>query len=83
MAKFRTVISLIIDGEATFFEGVCKGRITKTESGVEGFGYDSIFTPDGYDITFAEMSQVEKGAISHRGKAVERLVSFFTANQFT
>ena len=83
MAKFRTVIALIVDGEATLFEGECKGRITKTKSGVEGFGYDSIFTPDGYDITFAEMSQVEKGAISHRGKAVERLVSFFTANQFT
>jgi XTP/dITP diphosphohydrolase len=75
-AKFRTVISLIIDGKETFFEGACKGRITKTKSGVEGFGYDPIFTPDGYEITFAEMNKVEKGAIGHRGKAVEKLVSF-------
>ena len=76
-AKFRTVMVLIVDGEVTFFEGECKGKITKTKSGAEGFGYDPIFMPNGYDITFAEMSQVEKGAISHRGKAVERLVSFF------
>jgi len=75
-AKFRTVIALIIDGEATFFEGECEGKITKTKSGVEGFGYDPIFTSNGYEITFAEMSKVEKGAISHRGKAVEKLVSF-------
>ena len=66
----------IIDGKETFFEGECKGRIAKTKSGVEGFGYDPIFTADGYEITFAEMSKVEKGAISHRGKAVEKLVSF-------
>ena len=75
-AKFRTVIALIVDGEVTFFEGECKGKITKTKSGVEGFGYDPIFIPNGYDITFSEMSKVEKGAISHRGKAVEKLVSF-------
>ena len=75
-AKFRTVIALIVDGEVTLFEGECKGRITKTKSGIEGFGYDPIFTPDGYEITFAEMNKVEKGAISHRGKAVEKLVSF-------
>ena len=75
-AKFRTVIALIVDGEATLFEGECKGRITKTESGVEGFGYDPIFIPDDFDITFAEMNKVEKGAISHRGKAVSKLVGF-------
>ena len=75
-AKFRTVIALIVDGEATFFKGACKGSITKTKSGVEGFGYDPIFTPDGYEITFAEMNKVEKGVISHRGKAVEKLVGF-------
>jgi len=75
-AKFRTVMVLIVDGEVTFFEGECKGKITKTKSGAEGFGYDPIFMPNGYDITFAEMSKVEKGAISHRGKAVEELVSF-------
>ena len=75
-AKFRTVIALIIDGKETLFEGECKGEITQTKSGVEGFGYDPIFIPNGYQLTFAEMNKVEKGAISHRGKAVKRLVSF-------
>ena len=74
-AKFRTVIALIIDGKETLFEGECKGEITQTKSGVEGFGYDPIFIPNGYQLTFAEMNKVEKGAISHRGKAVKRLVS--------
>ena len=75
-AKFRTVIALIIKGEENLFEGECSGKITKTKSGVEGFGYDPIFTPKGYKVTFAEMSKQEKGAISHRGKSVEKLVSF-------
>jgi XTP/dITP diphosphohydrolase len=75
-AKFRTVIALIIDGEETLFEGECKGNMTNTKSGVEGFGYDPIFTPEGYEITFAEMTKTEKGTISHRGKAVEKLVEF-------
>jgi XTP/dITP diphosphohydrolase len=75
-AKFRTVIALIVNGEEHTFFGECAGQITKTKSGVEGFGYDPIFTPDGYDITFAEMSKSEKGFISHRGKAVEKLVNF-------
>ena len=75
-AKFRTVIALIIDGKETLFEGECKGEITQTKSGVEGFGYDPIFIPNGYQLTFAEMNKVEKGAISHRGKAIKRLVVF-------
>lgn len=75
-AKFRTVIALIVDGEENLFEGECKGKITKNKSGVEGFGYDPIFTPEGCEITFAEMSKPEKGAISHRGRAVEKLVGF-------
>jgi len=75
-AKFRTVIALIINGKETLFEGECKGKITKTKNGVEGFGYDPIFTPNRYDITFAEMTKTEKGHISHRGKAVEKLVKF-------
>jgi XTP/dITP diphosphohydrolase len=79
-AKFRTVISLIIKGEENLFEGECSGNITKTKSGAEGFGYDPIFTPKGYEITFAEMSKTEKGAISHRGKAVEKLVEFLSTN---
>ena len=75
-ANFRTVIALIIDGKETLFEGECKGEITQTKSGVEGFGYDPIFIPNGYQLTFAEMNKVEKGAISHRGKAVKSLISF-------
>ena len=78
-AKFRTVIALIIKGEENLFEGECNGAITKAKSGVEGFGYDPIFTPEGYDITFAEMSKQKKGAISHRGKAVEKLVAFLNS----
>jgi XTP/dITP diphosphohydrolase len=75
-AKFRTVIALIIKGEENLFEGECNGKITKTKSGAEGFGYDPIFTPENYEITFAEMSKQEKGAISHRGRAVAKLVEF-------
>jgi len=75
-AKFRTVIALIIDGEEHLFEGECKGEITKTKSGVEGFGYDPIFMPLEYDITFAEMTKDDKGKISHRGKAVGNLLRF-------
>ena len=75
-AKFRTVIALIIDGKETLFQGECKGCMAKIKSGAEGFGYDPIFIPDGFDITFAEMNKIEKGTISHRGKAVEKLVSF-------
>ena len=79
-AKFRTVIALIIKGEENLFEGECSGKITKTKSGVEGFGYDPIFTPEGNEITFAEMSKQEKGAISHRGRAVANLVDYLTTN---
>lgn len=79
-AKFRTVIALIINGKEILFEGECKGSMTKTKSGAEGFGYDPIFTPKGYKQTFAEMNKDEKGSISHRGKAVEKLVSFLSKN---
>ena len=75
-AKFRTVIALIIDGDETFFEGECHGNMTETKSGEEGFGYDPIFIPQGYELTFAEMNQNDKGKISHRGKAVKGLVDF-------
>jgi len=79
-SKFRTVIALIIKGKENLFEGECSGKITKTKSGAEGFGYDPIFTPNGYEITFAEMTKNEKGAISHRGKAVEKLVRFLSTS---
>lgn len=76
-ARFITVISLILDGKEYFFEGAAKGTIRLERSGVKGFGYDPIFQPDGYTITFAEMSLEEKNKISHRAKAVEKLIAFF------
>ncbi|MFT5820426.1 MAG: XTP/dITP diphosphohydrolase [Crocinitomix sp.] len=75
-AQFRTVISLIINGEEKQFEGIAKGEITLEKSGRSGFGYDPIFRPTGYEITFSEMSMEEKNAISHRGIAVRKLVDY-------
>lgn len=75
-ARFRTVISLILDGKEHLFEGVCEGLITETPTGSEGFGYDPLFIPDGYEQSFAEMESEEKNKISHRGRAVEALVQF-------
>jgi XTP/dITP diphosphohydrolase len=77
-ARFRTVISLRLNGEEHFFEGVVNGTIRREGSGAEGFGYDPIFQPDGYDITFAEMPASEKNKISHRGRAVQKLVDFLS-----
>jgi XTP/dITP diphosphohydrolase len=77
-ARFRTVISLILDGEEYLFGGIVEGRIAESEAGCGGFGYDPLFIPDGYDCTFAEMSAEEKNAISHRGRAVQKLVAFLT-----
>ena len=79
-AQFRTVIVLLMDGKMREFEGVCKGQITTERSGNDGFGYDPIFKPNGYDVTFAEMSMEEKNAISHRGQAVRSLVEFLKEN---
>lgn len=75
-AQFRTVISLLIDGQETQFEGICKGHITAAQKGAEGFGYDPVFIPDGAAKTFAEMSRAEKAQYSHRAKATEKLVAF-------
>jgi XTP/dITP diphosphohydrolase len=75
-ARFRTVISLIWDGEEHFFEGTVDGTIRHELSGSDGFGYDPIFEPDGYDITFAQMSMDEKNSISHRGRAMDKLIAF-------
>ena len=79
-ANFKTVIALIIDGEENYFEGVCSGKITLAKDGKQGFGYDPIFKPDGFERTFAEMSKREKGAISHRGKATKKLVQYLKNN---
>ncbi len=75
-ARFRTVISLVLDGEVHHFEGIVEGSISSNEQGTEGFGYDPIFLPDGYDQSFAEMPADEKNRISHRGRAVQKLVDF-------
>jgi XTP/dITP diphosphohydrolase len=75
-ARFRTVISLLWNGEEHFFDGTVEGTIRYERSGSKGFGYDPIFQPDGYDITFAEMTMEEKNSISHRGRAVEKMVEF-------
>lgn len=75
-AQFRTVISLIINGEEKQFEGIATGEITLEKSGKSGFGYDPIFRPTGFSQTFSEMSMEEKNKISHRGIAVRKLVDF-------
>ena len=75
-AQFRTAICLIMDGETHLFEGIVKGEIIKEKKGGAGFGYDPIFVPEGYDLTFAELGNDIKNTISHRAKAVEKLCSF-------
>ncbi|MGE8291849.1 MAG: RdgB/HAM1 family non-canonical purine NTP pyrophosphatase [Sphingobacterium sp.] len=75
-ARFKTVISLYLNEQQHFFEGSIEGQITKERRGVDGFGYDPIFIPNGYDTTFAEMSAGEKNAISHRAIAVGKLASY-------
>lgn len=77
-ARFRTVIALIIDGETNYFEGIAEGTITRNPSGADGFGYDPVFLPRGYDKTFAEMSLEDKNKISHRATAVRKLVAFLS-----
>ncbi len=75
-ARFRTIICLILNGEQHLFEGVCEGTIRKKAVGTEGFGYDPIFQPKGFRKTFAEMDNIVKGRISHRGKATVKLLDF-------
>jgi XTP/dITP diphosphohydrolase len=75
-ARFRTVVSLIIDGQEYLFEGIVNGKIIESERGDDGFGYDPVFLPDGYSLTFAEMDLNQKNLISHRAKAVGLLVEF-------
>lgn len=79
-ARFRTVIALILDDKEYLFEGEVRGRIIEEAEGDEGFGYDPVFVPEGYFATFAEMSPNEKNRISHRGKAVAKLVEFLKEN---
>jgi XTP/dITP diphosphohydrolase len=79
-ARFRTVISLIIDGSERRFEGIVNGKIINQMRGSEGFGYDPVFMPEGYDVTFAEMPLDEKNTISHRSRAIQKLADYLLSN---
>ncbi|MBR66330.1 MAG: non-canonical purine NTP pyrophosphatase, RdgB/HAM1 family [Flavobacteriaceae bacterium] len=75
-SRFKTIISLIIDGKSVNFEGVVEGKITEEKRGSNGFGYDPIFQPNGYSSTFGEMSLKEKNKISHRSIAINKMVQY-------
>lgn len=75
-ARFRTVIALLLDGKKYTFEGIVKGNIIEEKRGDSGFGYDPIFVPEGYDLTFAELGNDIKNKISHRAEAVKKLSAF-------
>jgi XTP/dITP diphosphohydrolase len=76
VARFRTVIALILDNKEYIFEGIVNGTITSEKRGSGGFGYDPIFIPDGKIRTFAEMDLSEKNSVSHRARAFEKLKNF-------
>lgn len=75
-ARFRTSITLILEGQQHQFDGIVSGKITHEPAGTEGFGYDPVFMPDGCSQTFAQMSAAEKNRISHRGRAMQQLIAF-------
>ena len=75
-AQFRTVIALLLGEETQLFEGIVRGSIIEERRGEGGFGYDPIFVPEGYDLTFAELGSEVKNRISHRAKAVELLAQY-------
>lgn len=77
-ARFRTAMALILHGKEYLFHGTCEGIIEQTPSGSDGFGYDPIFRPEGFDRSFAEMSKAEKNTVSHRGRALRQLIEFLT-----
>jgi len=81
-ARFRTVVVLILDGSVHYFEGIVNGEIITERKGIKGFGYDPIFLPDGYEQTFAEMPLSEKNKISHRARAVSKLVDFLNSQNY-
>jgi XTP/dITP diphosphohydrolase len=75
-AQFRTVMALQWNGKTELFEGIVKGQIAEERSGSKGFGYDPVFIPEGYNISFAEMDAQLKNRMSHRGRAMEKLIEF-------
>ena len=75
-ARFRTSVTLILGGEKHFFDGIMEGQIARQKAGQGGFGYDPVFIPDGYAVTAAEITEEEKNAISHRGKALRAMAEY-------
>ena len=80
-ARYKSVIALILEGKNHFFEGTVEGKILKEKVGDGGFGYDPIFQPEGYEISFAQMDAAEKNKISHRGEAVQKMANFLNAKK--
>ncbi len=80
-ARFRTVVSLFKDHKNYLFEGIINGQIAEKPMGNQGFGYDPIFVPEGYDISFAQMSMEQKNEISHRAIAMRKLIAFLKEQQ--
>jgi len=79
-ARFKTAIALTLEGNQTLFLGICEGHILTEPKGDAGFGYDPIFQPLGYDVSFAEMTLTQKSEISHRGKAMRQLLDYLSLN---
>jgi XTP/dITP diphosphohydrolase len=79
-AYYKAIIYLVWEGESHYFESICEGRITEGKRGDKGFGYDPIFVPDGYEQTFAELEPELKNRISHRGKAIKKMIDFLNKN---
>jgi XTP/dITP diphosphohydrolase len=79
-AQFRTAIALYWDGKMHLFEGIVKGRIIEEKRGKDGFGYDPIFEPEQCGKTFAEMNLEEKNKVSHRARAIEKMIEFIRMN---
>ncbi len=75
-ARFRTVIVLMENSQTHYFEGIVEGHISKEKQGTEGFGYDPIFVPEGYDKSFAALGEEIKNGISHRARAVKKLAEY-------
>jgi len=75
-AQFRTIVCLVLDGKEYMFEGIVKGEINKEPKGTAGFGYDPVFSPEDYGKTFAELGDNIKNSISHRARAINKLVDF-------
>ena len=81
-ARFRTSVTLILRGKHYYFDGIMEGEIARQRHGEGGFGYDPVFIPEGYAVTAAELSEEEKNAISHRGKALRAMAQFLQGGQY-